>query len=262
MNASYSTVVEWLTLLKFKEESVLSTKINNVRAEEPHEFSRRINLHFENFLLLSRALTHRSYLNEHPEAIEDNERLEFLGDAILDFVVGAWLYNRFPEMAEGQLTRFRAALVNTKILSEFGLEIDLGSVIKLGRGEEENGGRDRMAMLCGTFEALIGALYLDQGIPAVERFIQRFLEPASIKILENNQDQDSKSLLQEWAQAQSFSIPHYRVVNEEGPDHNKVFTLEVSVNGKIIGSGQGRSKQEASKNAASSALENTSTFEI
>jgi ribonuclease-3 len=233
-----------------------------MRVEDPREFSQRINLPFENFLLLSRALTHRSYINEHPEAIEDNERLEFLGDAILDFVVGAWLYNHFPEMAEGQLTRFRAALVNTETLGEFGEEIDIGRAIMLGRGEEENGGRMRMAMLCGTFEALIGALYLDQDIPAVEKFMERFLIPASKLILENHQDQDPKSLLQEWAQAQSFTIPFYRVIKEDGPDHNKTFTIEVSINGNIIGRGQGRSKQDASKSAASAALENTQTFEI
>ena len=202
-------------------------------------------------------LTHRSFLNEHPEAIEDNERLEFLGDAILDFVVGAWLYNHFPEMAEGQLTRFRAALVNTDILGYFGQQIDLGRAIKLGHGEEENGGRNRMAMLCGAFEALIGAIYLDQGIPAVEEFMTRFLEPAAKVILDNNQDRDAKSLLQEWAQANLHSIPFYKVIREDGPDHNKTFTIEVSVNGKVIGKGQGKSKQDASKNAASLALENT-----
>ncbi len=236
------------------------TKNDDQKFEEPREFSQRIELPFENFLLLSRALTHRSYLNENPEALEDNERLEFLGDAILDFVVGAWLYNHYPEMAEGQLTRFRAALVNTETLGEFGQEIEIGNAIKLGRGEEDNGGRMRMAMLCGTFEALIGALYLDQNIKAVENFMERFLRPASKKILDNNQDRDSKSLLQEWAQSQSFSIPFYRVIKEDGPDHNKTFTIEVSVNGKIIGKGQGRSKQEASKNAASSAMENSQTL--
>jgi len=240
----------------------LGNKISELKIEDPKEFSQRIDLPFENFLLLSRALTHRSFLNENPEAIEDNERLEFLGDAILDFVVGAWLYNHFPEMAEGQLTRFRAALVNTDTLGLFGQEIDIGGALKLGKGEEENGGRSRMAMLCGSFEALIGAIYLDQGIPAVEKFMEGFLEPASEKILENHQDRDSKSLLQEWAQAQTFSIPFYRVIKEEGPDHNKTFTIEVSVNGKIIGKGQGRSKQEASKTAATSALENTPVFEI
>ncbi len=261
MTASSSTNVEWLALLEFVKEYTLGAKIIDAKIEQPQEFSQRINLPFENFLLLSRALTHRSYLNEHPEAIEDNERLEFLGDAILDFVVGAWLYNHFPEMAEGQLTRFRAALVNTEILGQFGQEINIGNALKLGRGEEENGGRSRMGMLCGSFEALIGALYLDQGIPTVEAFMEQFLEPASKKILENNQDRDPKSLLQEWSQAQSFSIPIYRVIREVGPDHSKTFTIEVSVNGKTIGKGRGMSKQEASKNAASNALENSQSLE-
>ena len=141
--------------------------------ETPQKLAKRLGLDFCDYLLLSRALTHRSFLNEHPEAIEDNERLEFLGDAVLDFLVGAWLYNRFPEMAEGALTRLRSALVRTEQLADFALKIDLGNAMRLGRGEAKSGGRQRLALLCATFEALIGALYLDQGVNAVMDLLSR-----------------------------------------------------------------------------------------
>jgi len=218
--------------------------------ETPKEFALRLGLPFKDHLLLSRALTHRSYLNENSDALEDNERLEFLGDAILDFVVGAWLYNHFPEMSEGDLTRLRAALVRTEQLAKFGKMIDLGNSIRLGHGEEDSGGRTRKAMLCATFEALIGALYLDVNIQAVEKFISPFLKTAIEEILHNHQDRDPKSLLQEWAQSQGYGIPQYVVTAEEGPDHAKTFMIEVRVNGKVLGRGSGQSKQDASKAAA------------
>src|SRR5512136_786819 len=133
-------------------------------AETPQAMAKRLGLQFHDMLLLNRALTHRSYLNEHPEALEDNERLEFLGDAVLDFAVGAWLYQHFPEMAEGDLTRMRSALVHTERLAEFARRIDLGRAIHLGRGEVQAGGQDKDALLCDTFEAVVGALYLSAGI--------------------------------------------------------------------------------------------------
>lgn len=223
--------------------------------ESPQDFAKRLNLPFTDFLLLSRALTHRSYLNEHPEAIEDNERLEFLGDAVLDFVVGAWLYNHFPEMAEGDLTRLRAALVRTEQLAKFGKEIQINRALRLGHGEEESGGRTRNAMLCATFEALIGALYLDVNIQAIELFLAPILKKASEEILHNQQDRDPKSMLQEWAQSQGYAIPHYQVIAEKGPDHAKSFLIEVRVNGDVLGVGRGLSKQDASKLAARDAIE-------
>ncbi|MEK6256922.1 MAG: ribonuclease III, partial [Chloroflexota bacterium] len=189
--------------------------------DSPSEFAAGIGLKFSNPSLLSRSLTHSSFLNEHPEALEDNERLEFLGDAVLDFVVGAWLYHRYPEKNEGDLTRIRAALVRTEKLAEFGREINLGPAINLGNGEEENGGRTRDALLCGTFEALIGALYLDSKITAVEEFISPFLQAATDVILSNRKDRDAKGLLQEWVQAQGYDAPEYVVISESGPDHDK-----------------------------------------
>jgi ribonuclease-3 len=224
-------------------------------AETPQDFAERLSLPINDLLLLSRALTHRSYLNEHAEALEDNERLEFLGDAVLDYVVGLWLYNRFPEMAEGDLTRLRAALVKTEQLARFSSQIEIGRALRLGRGEEENGGRNRKAMLCAAFEALIGAIVLDSGMEAVTEFVGPFLEIATERILMNHADKDPKSLLQEIVQSGGEPAPSYRVVSEEGPDHAKVFEVEVYANGHFLGRGTGNSKQEASMNAAYDALE-------
>lgn len=227
----------------------------SLKIESPREFAARLNLPFQDNLLLDRALTHRSYLNEHPEALEDNERLEFLGDAVLDFVVGAWLYNRFPEMNEGDMTRLRAALVRTERLANFAEQIDLGPLLRLGRGEDEGGGRTRPAMLCACFEALIGALYLDVGVSAVETFMAPMLEVASDAILIHHHDRDAKSILQEWAQSLGFPAPGYRIVAETGPDHDKTFEVEVVIKDQVYGRGTGRSKQSASKVAARAALE-------
>jgi ribonuclease-3 len=223
--------------------------------ESPRKLAQRLNLPFSDILLLTRALTHRSYVNEHPEAIEDNERLEFLGDAVLDFLVGAWLYNRFPEMPEGNLTRLRSALVRTEQLAEFARKLDLGDAIFLGRGETEAGGRQRAALLCATFEAMVGALYLDAGFEAVRSFVDPLLEPAARQILSGHKDKDPKSLLQEWAQSQGQGTPVYRTIAANGPDHAKVFEVEVRINGDICGRGIGYSKQAAAKVAARNALE-------
>lgn len=225
------------------------------REESPREFSARLRLPFKDFSLLNRALTHRSYLNENADAIEDNERLEFLGDAVLDFIVGRWLYNHFPDFDEGGLTRLRAALVRTEMLAEFAREIDLGAALRLGHGEDENGGRDRDAMLCAGFEALIGAMVLDVGVDAVQGFINPLLEPACEKIIAGHFDKDPKSLLQEWAQSNGLGTPRYEILDEAGPDHQKTFIVNVIINKKVCGTGNGRSKQQAGKDAARDALE-------
>lgn len=222
--------------------------------EMPQELAERLNLPFKNWLLLSRALTHRSYLNEHTDALEDNERLEFLGDAVMDFIVGAWLYNRYPEMAEGDLTRMRSALVHTERFAEFARQLNLGQAMRLGRGESQGGGRERDALLCDTFEALIGALYLDCGIDAVKQFTASLLEVASEDILLHHKNEDPKSLFQEWAQSQGYLAPIYVTRNATGPDHSKIFEVDVIVNGEVYGTGNGHSKQAAAKIAASNAL--------
>ncbi len=222
--------------------------------ETPKELIERINVPFKDILLLSRALTHRSYINEHPEALEDNERLEFLGDAVLDFLVGEWLYNRFPEMEEGELTQMRSALVQTNQLAVFSKLLGLENAVRLGRGEYKSGGTYRNTLLCDLFEAFVGALFIDEGFESVKQFIYPMLEQAAVEIIEQHRNEDPKSKLQEWAQANAFSTPKYITTNVKGPDHEKVFEVEVKVNGKVMGNGVARSKQSAEKIAARNAL--------
>jgi len=224
-------------------------------AESPLDLVRRLNLPFSDMRLISRALTHRSYVNEHDEALSDNERLEFLGDAVLDFVVGAWLFNHYPEKAEGELTRMRSALVRTEQLADFARQLNLGAAMRLGRGEIQAGGRDRDILLCGTFEALIGALYLNTSIKTVQEFIHGLLDKTSEKFLFQTDSFDPKSTLQEWSQANKLGIPNYVTVNTTGPDHDRLFEVNVMISGKVYGTGLGHSKQIASRLAALKAID-------
>ncbi|MFZ3070328.1 MAG: ribonuclease III [Anaerolineaceae bacterium] len=209
---------------------------------------------FNNHFLLTRALTHRSYINENRGILEDNERLEFLGDAILNQVVAEWLYHHFPEKQEGFLTKLRSALVHTKQLADFAREIDLGSVLLLGKGEDLAGGRNRNAILCDAFEALIAAIYLSTDMETVKGFFYPFIDREIQSILSNHSEEDSKSLLQEWAQAHGFQSPVYALTAESGPDHDKVFTIQVLINDEEVASGSGGSKQLAEKAAAVRAI--------
>ena len=222
--------------------------------ESASNLSRRLGLPFSNLSLLTRALTHRSYVNENIQAVEDNERLEFLGDAVLDFTVGAWVYNRFPEMAEGNLTKMRSALVRNEQLAKFARKLDLGHALRLGRGESTSGGQDRDNLLGSAFEALIGALYLDSGLGAVDAFVTPILEEAREPIL--NEIHDPKSQLQEWAQSQKLGAPRYHVVGTSGPDHAVIFEMEVAIAGVVKGFGTGTSKSYAEHAAAQNALNN------
>jgi ribonuclease III len=222
--------------------------------ESASDLSRRLNLPFSNLSLLTRALTHRSYVNENPNSSEDNERLEFLGDAVLDFIVGAWVYNRFPEMPEGDLTKMRSAIVRNDQLAVFARHLKLGNALRLGHGEFVTGGSQRDGLLGSTFEALIGALYLDAGLKAVETFVDPLLEEVRESTL--TKIHDPKSLLQEWAQAQKMSAPRYRTVTMTGPDHAKEFEVEVVIDERVVGAGRGSSKQTAQQAAASDAMKN------
>jgi len=214
-----------------------------------------LGLTFRDKTLLQRALTHRSYINEYTDfPLEDNERLEFLGDAVLDFIMAEHLYHRFPEMSEGQLTSLRAALVRTETLASFALEIGLSQLIQLGRGEGENGGRTRPAILCDCYEALIGALYLDQGLGATKAFLLQVVSPAIPEILESETDKDAKSRLQELSQKERKITPTYRTVGERGPDHAKEFTVAAMIGKETYGLGVGHSKQVAAQAAAQAAL--------
>lgn len=221
--------------------------------ESAADLSRRLGLPFANISLLARALTHRSYVNENPNSLEDNERLEFLGDAVLDFIVGAWVYNRFPEMPEGDLTKMRSAFVRNDQLAIFARSIDLGHALHLGRGEFSSGGNRRDGLLGSAFEALIGALYLDAGLEKVEQFVHPLLEQSQDYIIE--EIHDPKSVLQEWAQAEKLGSPQYVTVSSTGPDHAKVFEVEVRIQGTVYGRGHGSSKHVAARIAAQTALE-------
>lgn len=220
--------------------------------ETASELSRRLTLPFQKLSLLTRALTHRSYVNENASATEDNERLEFLGDAVLDFIVGAWVYHRFPEMPEGDLTKLRSALVRNDQLAHFARKLDLGRALRLGRGEFITGGGHRDALLGSTFEAVIGAIYLDSGLGAVEAFVNPLLDEAQEAVL--TRLHDPKSQLQEWAQAQKLGSPHYVTIAMSGPDHAKTFEVEVQIGEQVVGRGVGSSKHNAQSTAAADAL--------
>lgn len=227
-----------------------------VETESTEAFARRLGLKFNRLSLLTRALTHRSYLNEHPEdSLEDNERLEFLGDAVLDFLVGAWLYDHFPWMKEGDLTRLRSALVRTEQLAEFALELNFGPAMRLGRGETQGGGRQSPGLLCATFEAVIGAIYIDQGLETVSAFSEPLLIKTADQILLYNRDQDPKSVFQERIQSLGYPPPQYHTLGSSGPEHLKIFQVEVCIDDQVYAQGSGPNKQAATKSAARAALE-------
>ena len=223
---------------------------------QPDAFARQAGLAFSDPGLLRRALTHRSYINEHPELPEDNERLEFLGDAALDLLSAAWLYRRFPEMDEGELTRLRSVLVRTEQLAEFAGELNLGEAILLGRGEDAMGGRRRLALLCDAFEAIVGALYLDGGLTAVTRFMESRFDQAVKTALQDETFLDPRSRLQMWAQSELGETPRYETVGSSGPDHAREFVVKAKTASRRAGQGKGNSKQEAAQAAAADALSN------
>lgn len=222
---------------------------------ELSELEQRLGVEFNDKSLLQRALIHRSYLNEHPECpLEDNERLEFLGDAVLDFVTGAYLYHRFPELREGPLTNLRSILVRRSTLARFARLLSLGPHMLMGHGEAESGGRYRPANMCAAFEALVGALYLDQGLDSVRRLLEPLILPEISRAMQESLEKDPKSHLQELAQARMHRTPRYATVAESGPDHAKQFTVEVSIGDQVYGQGEGPSKQQAAQAAAHAAL--------
>lgn len=212
-----------------------------------------IRKNFKNTDLLDQALTHRSWINENPGVRGTNERLEFLGDAVLEFVVSDVIYNEFRDKEEGFLTSIRANLVNTINLSEVAIRINLGQEIFLSKGEDDGGGRKNTSLLADALEAVIGAIYLDQGLKEAESFIRNnILNDLSEMVLKPLKD--SKSKLQEAVQAMGFSTPKYKVIQEFGPDHAKTFVVEVVINDKVWGKGEGKSKNEAEQEAAKQAL--------
>ncbi|PLR97314.1 ribonuclease III [Bacillus sp. T33-2] len=223
------------------------------------EFQERIGIQFENEKLLKQAFTHSSYVNEHRrKPYEDNERLEFLGDAVLELTVSQFLFKKYPMMSEGELTKLRAAVVCEPSLVSFANELSFGGLVLLGKGEEMTGGRARPALLADVFEAFIGALYLDKGIETVTSFLEKVVFP-KINAGAFSHVMDFKSQLQELVQRDAAGILEYKILKEKGPAHNREFESRVSLNGEVLGTGSGRSKKEAEQHAAQMALEKLRT---
>ncbi|ACK72333.1 Ribonuclease III [Gloeothece citriformis PCC 7424] len=213
------------------------------------------------------ALTHRSYVNEHLEIKEHNERLEFLGDAVLAFVAGEFLYQRYPHLSEAQLSRLRARLVDETQLAKFAVQLGIGQLMRLGKGAIKDGGRENPALLSDTFEAIIGAYFLDAGIDAVREFVRPLFQSvadilmvAQSEILTSEKLLDPKNRFQQWTLANFTQNPEYVIIEESGPDHAKEFTAQVKVQGIVYGIGRGRRKQEATKTAAEAALKKIGLF--
>jgi ribonuclease-3 len=219
------------------------------------EFEQKVNITFRNKTLIRQAFTHRSYVNEHRgEHIEHNERLEFLGDAVLELVMTEFLFEKYPEKPEGELTALRAALVNTQSISAAAVDLNMNNFLLLSKGEAKDTGRARQYILANTYEAFIGAVYVDQGYDAAKRFIEDTLFHKTEEIVEKRLWQDAKSRFQEVAQEQVNITPAYKLMREVGPDHDKVFTSGVFLGEELIAEGQGLSKQEAEQDAAEKAL--------
>jgi ribonuclease-3 len=215
-----------------------------------------IKLRFNDPNLLRQALTHRSYQADHPSnPIPDNERLEFLGDSILNYVSAQMLFRRFPEMSEGELTRLRAALVRAESLAVLAKELELGKALRMSKGEVNSGGRERATMLADAFEALIGAMYIDQGLEAVMSFTVPRLERLLEQVQEEALEGDVRTKLNNWGMSQYNQIPVYREVAVTGPVHAPEFTYEVLIGSRVVGRGTGMSKQSAKQAAARDALQ-------
>jgi len=215
-----------------------------------------LGLEFKNRNLLIEAFCHRSYLNEHPDfPLPHNERLEFLGDAVLELIVTEYLYKKYPEKSEGELTNWRAALVNAKILGEVARELGFNDFLLLSKGEEKETGKARLYILANTFEALIGAIYLDQGYEVAKNFVEKnLIEKKLPEIIEKGLFKDPKTRFQEEAQERVKITPTYKVLEEWGPDHAKHFVVGVFLGDELVAKGEGTSKQEAEEEAAKNAL--------
>jgi ribonuclease-3 len=218
------------------------------------ELERRLGLTFRNKKLLKQAFTHTSYVNEHPkEGIGHNERLEFLGDAVLQLTVSDYLFHTYPDRPEGELTRLRAAIVCEPSFVRFAERLEFGLFLRLGKGEEQTGGRTRPALLADSFESFVAALYLDQGVDTVREFLTAHVVP-NLPDFAKQRVIDYKSQLQEHIQQQGPGTLQYRIVLERGPAHEREFVAEVHMEGQLLGSGAGRSKKEAEQQAAAQAL--------
>ncbi|MBB6479110.1 ribonuclease-3 [Spirochaeta isovalerica] len=200
------------------------------------------------------AFIHRSYSNEYSQKIENNEKLEFLGDSVLGMVTADYLFNRLPDRVEGYLAKVKSFVVSEESLDSIARSIDVDKYLLIGKGEENSGGRQKKAILADCMEAIIGAYYLDTGYREVSKFVLRFLVPQIDKVLENRHKKDYKTMLQEYVQKKYHIYPKYTLVKKSGPDHDKTFWMEVSVNGRTFGPGEGKNKKEAEQQAAEEAF--------
>jgi len=218
------------------------------------DLEKALTLRFKDKDLLQKVFVHRSYLNEHPKfKLDNNERLEFLGDAVLELIVTEYLYRNYTN-PEGELTNWRSALVKGEMLSKVAARLKIGDYLLLSKGEEKSGGKNRELILANTFEALIGAIYMELGYKGAKKFVEEHLIKELDEILEKKLYQDSKSHLQEWSQESNGATPTYKIISETGPDHAKVFTVGVSVGKEILAEGTGSSKQKAEQQAAFAAV--------
>jgi len=219
------------------------------------EFEKKTKIVFKNKKLLTQAFIHRSYINENPgSGLSHNERLEFLGDAVLELSVTDYLYKKYSTQTEGELTSYRAALVNAVIIGEIAKELTMNDYLLLSRGEAKDMGKARQYILANTYEAFVGAVYLDQGYDVADAFISETLLPRAEKIVSQKLWRDAKSLVQEKAQEYVGVTPAYKVLSEVGPDHDKHFTVGILFGANLIAEGKGKSKQEAEQKAAQEAL--------
>ncbi|MBI2450634.1 MAG: ribonuclease III [Candidatus Nealsonbacteria bacterium] len=217
---------------------------------------KKFKIKFKNKGLLTQAFTHRSYLNENPKfAYFHNERLEFLGDAVIELAVTEYLFKEYPKKPEGELTSWRAALVNAKILSRIAQDLEFNDFLLLSRGEAKETGKARQFILANTFEAFVGSLYLDQGYSVCQKFIKKYVISELPSIIESQVYKDAKSRFQEEAQEKVGITPTYKVLKEWGPDHARHFTIGVFLGQELVADGEGSSKQEAEEDAAKRALE-------
>ena len=214
------------------------------------ELAKKLGIKFNDISLLDRALTHRSYLNENRKIERSNERLEFLGDAVLELIISEHLFLDYPDREEGDLTSFRSALVRTESLADASRELNYGKYLTMAKGEEESGGRDKDYILANTFEAVLGAIYVDQGYNECKKLVDQILISKIEHIVEHRLDIDNKTRIQELTQAKYKLTPIYEVIEEQGPDHDKEFLVVVKIGNKVVGKGKGGSKQKAEEAAA------------
>jgi ribonuclease-3 len=229
--------------------------LSTERTQELSSLQKQIGYPFRDILLLNKALTHKSFVNENSQFLKDNERFEFLGDSVLDLIVSGYMIKAFPDFAEGTLSKIRAAVVNETCLAELARQIDLGRYLLLGRGEESSGGREKNSLLANAYEALAGAIYFDSNLETALNIYLPVLEKEVAKYAETARFRDYKSEIQEYTQTHFNCVPNYKVVNETGPAHAKEFEVVVLIQESIRGRGIGKSKKEAEQAAAKSALE-------